>query len=113
MSIFVDEDDASTSTDTKKIMNGGKKKGYKKSSRKVQSKKRGKQNKKKTRNHAKVRVKCGGQKKTKKRVVFSDCISDSDCTLDKPECDEKNNICVQKMRFYGGKTKKRALKKKH
>jgi hypothetical protein len=94
-------------------MNGGKKKGYKKSSRKVQSKKRGKQNKKKTRNHAKVRVKCGGQKKTKKRVVFAECISDSDCTLDKPECDEKNNICVQKMRFYGGKTKKRALKKKH
>lgn len=94
-------------------MNGGKKKGYKKSSRKVQSKKRGKKNKKKTRNHAKVRVKCGGQKKTKKRVVFAECMSDSDCTLDKPECDEKNNICVQKMRFYGGKTKKRALKKKH
>jgi len=94
-------------------LNGGKKKGYKKNKRNVQTKKRGKQNKKKTRNRAKVRVKCGGQKKTKKRVVFAECMSDSDCTLDKPECDEKNNICVQKMRFYGGKTKKRALKKMH
>lgn len=106
MSIFVDEDDASTSTDTKKFMNGGKKKGYKKNKRKVQTKKGRKQIKKKTSNYTKVRVKCGGQKKTKKRVVFAECMSDSDCTLDKPECDEKNNICVQKMYFYGGKTKK-------
>ena len=46
------------------------------------------------------------------KIHFADCKSDSDCTLDKPECDMKNNICVQK--FSGGKKRKtrRILKRK-
>jgi len=46
---------------------------------------------------------------TPKNVKFAECNNDSECTLDKPECDTKNNICVQK--FTGGK--KRRTRKKH
>ena len=53
----------------------------------------------------KTRSKRGGTKS--KKVYFKSCNSDSDCTLDKPECDTKNYICVQKFKFIGGKTKKR------
>ena len=46
-------------------------------------------------------------------VMFKNCDSDLDCTLDKPECDTKNNICVQKYKFMGGKTRqKKAFVKK-
>jgi hypothetical protein len=58
----------------------------------------------------KTRSKRGGAKP--KNVMFKNCESDLDCTLDNPECDTKNNICVQKFRFMGGKTRKK-LKKKH
>jgi broad specificity phosphatase PhoE len=38
------------------------------------------------------------------KIHFAECNSDDDCTLDKPECDMKNGICVQK--FSGGKKRK-------
>jgi len=46
-----------------------------------------------------------------KRVVFKNCNSDMDCTLDKPECDTKNNICIQKFKYIGGKTRKKMKKR--
>ena len=45
------------------------------------------------------------------KIRFADCKSDDDCTLDKPECDMKNGICVQKI--SGGnkrKTKRKSRK---
>jgi len=56
------------------------------------------------------RLKKKGGKKSKK-VVSQKCESDMDCTLDKPECDTKNNICVQKFKYIGGKTRKKMKKK--
>jgi len=53
----------------------------------------------------------GGTKTQKsKKVIFKNCESDMDCTLDKPECDTKNNICIQKIKYIGGKTRKKMKK---
>ena len=68
----------------------------------------GKKSKRKTRKSkkkSKLFSRKGGTKS--KRVVFKNCESDLDCTLDNPECDLKNNICVQKYDFIGGKTIKK------
>ena len=74
------------------------------------TKKNGKSRSKKLVGKRKTRSKRGGAKP--KNVMFKNCDSDLDCTLDKPECDTKNNICVQKYKFMGGKTRQK-LKKRH
>lgn len=63
-------------------------------------------NKSKAKNR-KTRSNRGGSK----NVKFQECKTDGDCHLDKPECD-KNHICVQKFRLYGGKSFKKSRSKK-
>ena len=73
----------------------------------IRFKKRGKQTKRKGKRTKKIVIKYkktrakrkrgGGKKKT---VSFKSCKSDADCWLSEPECDEKNNICVQKKVFH-------------
>ena len=73
----------------------------------IRFKKRGKQTKRKGKRTKKIAIKYkktrakrkqrGGGKKT---VSFKSCKSDADCWLSEPECDTKNNICVQKKVFH-------------
>lgn len=71
----------------------------------IRFKKRGKQTKRKGKRTKKVVIKykkTRAQRKRggKKNVSFKSCKSDADCWLSDPECDTKNNICVQKKVFH-------------
>ena len=65
----------------------------------------------KTQRKKRSKKKGGNKPQKSKKVVFKKCDSDMDCTLDKPECDTKNNICIQKFKYNGGKTRKKMKKK--
>lgn len=64
----------------------------------------------KTRRKKRSKKKGGNKMQKSKKVIFKKCESDMDCTLDKPECDTKNNICIQKFKYIGGKTRKKMKK---
>lgn len=64
----------------------------------------------KTRRKKRSKKKGGTKTQKSKKVIFKKCESDMDCTLDKPECDTKNNICIQKFKYIGGKTRKKMKK---
>ena len=65
----------------------------------------------KTQRKKRSKKKGGSKTQKSKKVVFKKCDSDMDCTLDNPECDTKNNICIQKFKYIGGKTRKKMKKK--
>jgi hypothetical protein len=82
--------------------------GLTKKNGKTRSKKHGGKRKTRSKKH-------GGKRNTRstvkggtkpKKVVFNYCETDFECPMEALTCDTKNNICVQKYNFIGGKTRK-------